>query len=374
MFGLNGKVIILGDTHFGIKRFSINELQNQLDFFNKQLFPYMEENNIKYIFQLGDIFDNRTTVDIIFMDYIKKHFFDVLVQKGIEIHTLMGNHDIAYRESRDVSLVDRFNELYPNNFILYKEKTHIKINDFDVYIVPWLVKGEGLSYNEIKDFHTILGHFEIRNFTMVKGHKDTNAKLTQEFFTTNTNVKNVFSGHFHIKDTKGLIKYLGTPFQINWNDYEEQKGFYVWDKDNNLEFFENKISKKHIKIKYNDENIKPIEVSGYDIKPLFFTQEEFDMFLPKIKHHNLKFFINKAKDSTYDEVLYTMKKEDIEPDVINNQEISKIIGTDYIAQEDITDTKKFILDKIKETFGEDNKVKILYGIFNEIDTEKREGK
>ena len=47
---INGKVILIGDCHFGVKRFSIPFLHNTIKFFTDEVFPYMEENNIKYIF------------------------------------------------------------------------------------------------------------------------------------------------------------------------------------------------------------------------------------------------------------------------------------------------------------------------------------
>ena len=73
----------------------------------------------------------------------------------------------------------------------------------------------------------VFGHFEMRHFAMVKGHMDTSSKLTAEFFTKNTNIKGVYSGHYHIKDTKGLVKYLGSSSQINWSDYNEENTLLI---------------------------------------------------------------------------------------------------------------------------------------------------
>ena len=57
------KFIILGDVHFGKYKSDPVFLENQISFFKEQLIPYMKQNNISHIFQLGDLFDNRKTLD-----------------------------------------------------------------------------------------------------------------------------------------------------------------------------------------------------------------------------------------------------------------------------------------------------------------------
>ena len=371
MIQIKGNIILIGDTHFGVKRFSIEMLKNQIRFFNEQVFPYMEKNNIKQIFQFGDIFDNRTTVDIIWMDYIKKYFFDVLLDKDITLYTLKGNHDLALRETRRIALIDTFAEMY-QNIKVFTEKEVIDINGFKTLIVPWLVKGEDLTYEDIKNMDYVFGHLELRNFEMTKGHCDTSAKLTKEFFEQSLNIKGVYSGHYHLKRDNGVIQYLGTPFQINFADYDEEKGFYDFD-GINLEFFENTSSKKFIKVKYNDEDPstdRNIEVSGLFKYSKLLTDEEYKILLPELDKHEIKFFINKAKDRHFDEILYTMKENKIHATVVDNQEISQIIGTDYIEDKELDvqekDTRTLITDTVKE--HKEDLLPLLLDIFREIDS------
>ena len=362
----------MGDFHFGTKRFSIETLKDQLELFNNQIFPYMEANNIKNIIQLGDLFDNRTTADINFMHELRVNFFDILVKKGFHLYVLTGNHDIFYRESREVSLINFYHSLYKNNFTLFNERTYININSNKTYIVPWIVKGEDLTFSEIEDCHSVLGHFEIRHFAMVKGHMNEDAKLTSEFFTKSSNVKNVFSGHYHLKDTKGLVKYLGTPWQLNWSDYDTEKGFYIWDELDTLKFISNTSSKKYIKVKYDDSKNtdKNIEVSGLFSSSVKYTDKEFAELLPELGKHEIKFFVNEAKDRHFDEVLYMMKEANVQSSVVNNQELSQIVGTDYIkdnedAEQD-KDTRTLIIDTVKE--NKEELLPKLLGLFQDIDT------
>lgn len=366
---INSKVIIIGDTHFGVKKFSLDFLSNQIKFFNNQVFPYMKDNNIKYIFQLGDLFDNRTTADIAWLQKLRTDFFDELVKNDIILVSLKGNHDIYFRESLEVSLIDFFADLYPNNFKLFSEKSYIEINGFKTYIVPWLVKGESLNSEELGGVHTILGHFEIRDFQMVRGHVDTSSELTKEYFSNNK-VQNVFSGHYHIKDTSSFVKYLGTPFQLNWSDYLEEKGFYVWDNLDTLTFIENTSSKKFVKVKYNDSKdpLNSIEISGLKSKSIFCNEETLKEYLEELEKHEVKIFINESKDRKHDEVLYIMK--DIKSTIIDNQEISKIIGTNYIQNTKLDDSRTLITNLLKE--NREDLMPLLNSLLVEIDSKKKE--
>jgi len=372
--GINGKTILLGDLHFGIKKFSLKELKNMINFFNEQLFPYMNEHNIDTIFQLGDFFDNRTTVDIIFIHELEKLFFKELEKRNIKFYTLLGNHDIAYRESRDVNFVSIFERLYPNNFKVFKNKEIININGFKTYIVPWLVKNEKLEFDEIKDKDFILGHFEIRNFAMVKGHIDNKSVLTEGFFEKNTNIKNVFSGHYHLKSTdSSVVKYIGTPSWLNWGDHNEPKGFYVWDEFGAIEFIANKISKRFVKIKYNDEkelNGRYIEIKGLFEYTKFLTDEELESLTDILKNHEVKFFINKSKDSHHDEILYKMKKRNLSMTIIDNQEISNIIGTDYIEEVDNKTDSRTLALKVVEDHREDL-LPLMVKLLEEVDNKTK---
>jgi DNA repair exonuclease SbcCD nuclease subunit len=318
------KVILLGDLHFGIKQFSSLFLQNQIAFFKNQLFPYMLENDIDTIYQLGDFFDNRTSVDINFLNEIKRDFFELLKDHNFKIHSLVGNHDIFYRQSREVTLIERFSDIYSENFSIYKERTLKNICGKKCLIVPWITKSETLTFEEIKKCQNILGHFEIANFEMVKGHLS-NAHLTSEFFSKGTKVQNVFSGHFHIKNSNGFINYLGTPFQLNWGDYNLENGFYVWDGDN-LDFVANTESFKHVKLKYNDTKEYPLEIKGLYKNSIYCDLDTFKEILSDLSRHEIKFFVNEASDRKFDEFIHELKKVKPSFTIIDNQSISLLLS------------------------------------------------
>jgi DNA repair exonuclease SbcCD nuclease subunit len=358
------KVILLGDTHFGIKQFSMSFFDNQIKFFKNQLFPYMKKNKIDTIWQLGDFFDHRTTADIRFLKEIKEQFFDELVANGFYIHTLVGNHDIFHRQSREITLIEQFAQLYSENFKVYKERTYVDICKQKCYIVPWIVHGEPFEYKEIKDVDAVLGHFEIANFEMVKGHLS-QANLTSEFFSKGTRIKNVFSGHYHIKNSNGFINYLGSPYQLNWGDYNLENGFYVWDGKDPV-FFQNQESLRYIKLKYDDSTKKPLEIKGLTKKSINCNLEEFKKVIPELVRNELKFFINKSIDRAFDEYIHELKKHKDSFSVIDNQSISLMIETSYIdSKENRPSTKHIITETIMSS--RPDLEPILLEIFQEVE-------
>ena len=61
----------------------------------------------------------------------------------------------------------------------------------------------------------------------------------------------IISGHFHLRDEKeigkSMIVYTGNPFQMDFGDVQQRKGYYLLDiKSSEYEFIENNLTTKHI--------------------------------------------------------------------------------------------------------------------------------
>lgn len=372
----NIKAVMLGDLHFGKNKFSKMTFSSQMAFFNEQLYPYMEENNINTIIQLGDVFDNRIMMDIEYFDILLRDFYDVLKAKNINFICIVGNHDIYHKSSREYTPLNIIDRLYDNVYVI-NERKELLINNMRCLFVPWILPNEELKKEELKGINYLLGHFEIRNFEMTKGHIDEHSMLSPEFFKQTKSLKQVFSGHYHIKSDKEKITYLGTPYWLDWGDYNTTRGFYVIDENFKVNYIENNKSVKFVKIKYNDSNKEfPITISGYDFKKeIYCNLENLSEISGLIKYHKIKFFINESKENQHEEYIYLFKQQGLDFEITNNVEISNIIGETYISNDEqkvdlskITSSTGLIKDTVKKSHP--HLIPILDEMFREIEESK----
>lgn len=344
-------IVLLGDLHFGKNKFSKQTLESQMRFFREQLFPYMEDNGINTIVQVGDVFDNRIVIDIEYQQTILTEFFDVVRDKGFTFLCLVGNHDIYHKSTREYTILNLIDRLY-ENVLVVNERTEININGKRCYFVPWILPNETLTGDELTGMNYVFGHFEIRNFEMTKGHLDDHSMLSPEFFKKKRALKKVYSGHYHIKSEKEKITYLGTPYWLDWGDYATQRGFFVLDKDFNETFVPNEQSTKFVKIKYDDTNEKPISITGLHYKKVVeINSDDIDTIGPFLRPHKLKFFINESSDNKHEEYIYLFKQQGLDFEITNNVEISNIIGESYVTDEndEKIDVPSSSRDLIKDT-------------------------
>lgn len=243
---------MLGDLHAGVRTGNLIVAKHQLDFFEFELFPYMLKHDIKIIIQMGDMFDSRKFTSHTVLHEWHQRFFQMCRFHGFELHALLGNHDLALRNSLSINSPTLFLCHY-DNITIYDEPAIFKHNDFEMLMVPWIC-----SENYEKTLDTLVettcpwvaGHFEIQNFEMHKGQVNTEGFDSDMFNKFDT----VLSGHFHTRSRNHHICYVGTPYEMTWVDHGDPKGFHVLNtKTLDLEFVENSL-KLFKKMYYNDKD------------------------------------------------------------------------------------------------------------------------
>lgn len=247
------KVVFLGDTHFGY-RIDNNAYTNHVKkFYTEFFFPYLKANKIDTIIQFGDLMDNRRHVSIKTLRFIKEVFLDPMKKAKIKMHTFLGNHDIYYKNTNDLNSPAYVLQGY-KNVKLYQTNTDVEIGGRLFGMVPW-INEENMSlfekYINMTEAKTICGHFEFGGFEYVKGVTSDRGMGTKQF----TRFEDVYSGHYHITSSKGNITYLGTPYEMTFNDLGDPKGLWVYDTDDaSIE----QITSPHIlfrKIIYDDTTV-----------------------------------------------------------------------------------------------------------------------
>ena len=352
------KIVLLGDIHFDVANGNQTILENQLNFFNKQLFPYMAEHNIKTIIQLGDLMDNRNKVSVNVSHYLKKDFFDVLKSEDIEFYTLIGNHDIYHKTTREIHSLELFDIIY-DNFKVINDIRTLEIDNKKLLIVPWVLPDEKYNFEDYLDSNYIFGHFETNGVEMVK---NINCNSSHAFNMDSFKGIPTYSGHFHLRRyyESSNIFYIGTPSQINWSDYNETKGFHVLDVESgHLEFIENTVSSKHIKIILSSEN-KTIEVLGLKDKNLSFkidSKTDYSIF----NNHKAKIYID--KDNVFNKGIIEKLDEQLQSYRIELLEKEQL--DDSNKTEDKVTVEFDVVSAIKTSIRTDFQKQIFNDIYNE---------
>lgn len=258
------KIAILGDTHLGA-RGDLKVFHEYFEkFYSQFFFPTIKDLDVKHIIQLGDLFDRRKYINFFTLSESKRYIFDQL--EGITFNTLVGNHDIYWRESLEVNSPSLVLGEYKNVHIHSKPST-IVIDNTSIDIIPWICKE---NEQEIFDFinksksDICVGHFEIAGFSMYRGteaHNGLNGNLFSKY-------ELVLSGHFHTRSKKENIVYTGVPYEMCWSDYNDPKGFHIFDTETReLTFYQNPYTIFY-RIEYDDTK-EILDLDSVDLKDCF---------------------------------------------------------------------------------------------------------
>ena len=258
------KVALITDIHFGAR----NDSQAFLDFFEKfydnVFFPNLETLGITNVLILGDTFDRRKYVNFYALQRAKEMFFDRLHNAGISVHMLAGNHDTYYKNTNEVNSPDLLLREYSNINVIDTPQT-IEIDGTKICMVPWICTDnyvECMDEMQNTEAEICMGHLEIAGFSMYRGmdsHEGFDKSIFKKFDM-------VFSGHYHHKSDDGHIYYLGNPYELTWQDYNDPRGFHVFDTGTRgLEFIQNPYT-MFARIEYDDKEQDPVDISPLDLK------------------------------------------------------------------------------------------------------------
>jgi DNA repair exonuclease SbcCD nuclease subunit len=161
-----------------------------------------------------------------------------------KFYLILGNHDLHFREDRKTNSMVIAKEL--PNIVFIDEITEID----NVLFVPWLINKESETIGNYQVKY-VFGHFELGGFYMNNqvqlpedGHLSANVFTYPDY---------VFSGHFHKRQNKGKIHYIGNCFPFDYRDiWDNNRGAMILEWDNTTQKI---IKTKKTKINFNKEQI-----------------------------------------------------------------------------------------------------------------------
>lgn len=254
------KIALITDTHWGVRNDNTAILDMSKRFLDDVFFKELDKQDIKHIIHLGDLVDRRKQINIQTAKRLREDFIIPILERNIDYHQILGNHDVYYKSTNKVNAVQ---EMYGELISWYDTATELTINDIPLLLVPWICsdnKDESYKAIQASRSNFCLGHLEIIGFEMYRGSISTHGdsrNLFDKFDLT-------LSGHYHHKSTDGSIHYLGSHGQFTWSDYGDERGFHILDLNTRgLTFYENPY-KMFTKVHYDDESKTLNELMDYN--------------------------------------------------------------------------------------------------------------
>lgn len=303
-------------------------------FYTEQFFPHIQEEKIDTVISLGDNFDRRKYIQYVSLNSCKKFWFDELRNRNITLHCIVGNHDTAYRNTNSVNSPELLLREY-DNVIVYSGPKEVLIDNLPIAIIPWICPEnyeETIEFIQSTKAQVAMGHLEINGFEMYRGtptHGGFDMKIFDKFDI-------VMSGHFHHKSSYGNINYLGAPYEMTWSDWNDPRGYHIFDTDTReLTFYQNRFKMFH-KVYYDD--------SSEDL------EEIMDICTDDLKDHIVKVVV-KEKNNPYwfDMYISKIEKSGVLDLQVVEDNFNLDLETDNEIIENVEDTLT-VLNKYTEQF------------------------
>ena len=285
------KIALITDTHFGARGDSILFYDYMMEFYNNVFFPYLKDNNIENVIHLGDVVDRRKFINFNILHKFKKDFIGWFQDNEVNMHIIIGNHDTYFKNTNAVNAMDELIDFnHPYSPKVYSEPDTLNFEGREIVLMPWI---NSENYHSSSDYiknsnsKVLFGHLEIAGFEMHRGMKceeGLGIKMFDKFDL-------VCSGHFHHKSNNGKIHYLGNPYETTWMDYDDPKGFHIFDTETlELEFIKNPYKMFH-KIEYDEDVVVDTsDMDGRYVKIVVKNRTnalKFDIFLDTLYKNNV---------------------------------------------------------------------------------------
>ena len=263
---------------------------------------------------------------------------------------IIGNHDTYYKNTNEINSMDEL--VGKDRFQIYSEPQIVEFDDTPILFMPWINTNnydKSIKFLNTAKTDILMGHLEINGFQMYRGQFSENGYDRELFRRFDT----IFSGHFHHKSDDGQIYYLGTPYQIFWNDYDDPKGFHIFDTSTReLERIINpytlfkKIFYDDTKEDYNNHDVE--QYKEHYVKLIVVNKKdlyEFDKFVDRLLDAD-------AHDVKIVEDFSDLDASNVSDDIVENTEDTMTLLDRYVDELNLTLDKTRLKNTMKALYNE----------------------
>ena len=357
------KIGLVTDTHFGARNDTIAFSDYFFKFYDEVFFPYLEEHDIKTVIHLGDIVDRRKYINYNTLKLFRDDFVYRLGKMGIDTHVIIGNHDTYFKNTNEINSMDGLFTTLDGKYEpwIYSDPVVKTFDGLDILMLPWINQNnfeKSIKLIQESTAPVIMGHLEVKGFLMRLGSRSETglpASLFERFDL-------VMTGHFHHKSNDGTVHYLGAPYEITWSDYNDPRGFHIFDTDTRELTYIQNPHRMFYKIFYDDTD-KTFEEA---------TKRDFSIYTGThtkvvVQHKNNPYWFDIFLDGLY-------KADPHDVSIVENFD-DVYVGEDDLSIDQAEDTLTILnhfVDNLETESDKSELKKLLHGLYSEAINMERE--
>lgn len=339
------KVALICDTHWGVRGDNIAFL----DYFKKSVddffLPELRKRGIEKIIHLGDLVDRRKYINFMTLNRLRKDFLEP-INAEFQMDVIPGNHDTFYKNTNSLNALNELLSVQYNNISAFLKPDTVWVDGIPILYLPWICDdNKEATYEAIRttEAQICFGHLELSGFQMYKGILNDHGMDSNIFSRFDV----VCSGHYHHKSSTSNIHYLGAFCEHIWSDFNDPRGFHIFDTHTReLEFVRNPYEMFR-KVWYNDVGVKgatiepPDDLTNKVVKVIVSGKDNpytFDRFIEDIEKQT------PIEVQVVDDHKHLNDQSD--NDIVSETEDTLTVFKQYINSIGDVDCKKETLEKV----------------------------
>lgn len=332
------KLLWFTDIHFGRSGNSPIANQDNIDFISWAIERGKSWGVDTVIFG-GDWHDCRHSLGVSTINY-SLHGLDLLNENFKNVYYIPGNHDLFYRDKRDVASIEFAK--YLENIKIIRDPTTID----NVTILPWLIGDEIKILKSLKSKY-VFSHLELSGFMM-----NANVELPDAPHLANIddlkNTGEVYSGHFHKRQSNGRVTYTGNAMPFSFSDANDTERGIMLLQYNHDPIFEQWDQQPL----FYTGNFSDILANPSILKPKMIVKSYADIVLTQEEIQELKESLSKT---------YGLRKMEIIP-----LKADDVTENDFNKNVEFKSVDQMILEGFKEVKSSNIKLDKLTKIYTDI--------